>query len=366
MGLPTKPSAAEIAAGTGANKRQWTPADIKAMIDAHGGGGGGGGTAGVDEVVGRRYGASATSLLLASQFTMVADRMYTFFRPIPTPKTYAKISAIFGPDGTSFSAGAQARLGAYVHLVGAPSTLIDQVLITDATLTGDTDVLADMVLPLPAVAPGIFLTVMADRALKLAMMNEDGLSTLSLLDTKFTPGSSPIDIPASIDFSSQPSDASQLTVACDNGGVSHKFNLVNTPGSPPAGESDVQIGATVAITVANLKVSLDVQINSGAFAGTPCVPMPTAQVNGILTNGKLEVSSATDDVTMTDSTPGGPGLNAVLTNESSAPAVSAKADPQFMLQRDLGAFGNLPDPHGSGTLQPVVSSIAAPGIMLEP
>lgn len=38
MGLPTRPSAAEIAAGTGANKRLWTPADIKAMIDAHGGG----------------------------------------------------------------------------------------------------------------------------------------------------------------------------------------------------------------------------------------------------------------------------------------------------------------------------------------
>jgi hypothetical protein len=40
MGLPERPSAAEIAAGTGNNKRIWTPAEIKAMIDAHGGGGG--------------------------------------------------------------------------------------------------------------------------------------------------------------------------------------------------------------------------------------------------------------------------------------------------------------------------------------
>ncbi len=48
VGLPSKPSAAEIAAGTGKNKRLWTPAEIKAMIDAHGGGGGGSGTAYTD------------------------------------------------------------------------------------------------------------------------------------------------------------------------------------------------------------------------------------------------------------------------------------------------------------------------------
>jgi hypothetical protein len=43
MGLPKRPSAVEIAAGTGKNKRLWTPEEIKAMIDTHGGGGGGGG-----------------------------------------------------------------------------------------------------------------------------------------------------------------------------------------------------------------------------------------------------------------------------------------------------------------------------------
>lgn len=322
-----------------------------------------GGTAGVDEVLGRRYAASATSLLSASQFTMVADRMYTFFRPIPIPKTYVKISAVFGSDGASFSAGAQARLGAYTHLVGAPDALIAEVLITDAILTGNMDVLADVSLSIPAVAPGIFLTVMADRALKLSMMNEDGLSTLQLLDSKFTEASPPVVVKASVAFDEgalgqQPDNDSAHTVDQDSGVLSHLFIYKTTPGTPPAGTSHVQIGATVAITAANLKTALE---NADTFATDPLTVNLATGPGGA--NTKVEWTSQTNDSTVVETVT---STNAAEQNESFTPAVSAKLDPQFMLQRDLGAFGNLPDPHGAGTLQPVVNSVAGPGIMLEP
>lgn len=325
-----------------------------------------GGTAGVDEIIGRRYAAVASSFIAADQFTMVADRMYTFFRPIPLPKTYAKISAIFGPDGATFSVGAQARLGAYAHVSGAPAARIAEVLITDAILTGGADVLADMVLSIPATAPGIFLTVMADRALKLAMMNEDGMSTLQLLGSMFTAGVAPVMTPASADFGqsgSNPDNNSEITLAVNGGASSQIYIFKTTPGSPPVGTTHVQIGANPEATALNFKNAVDTDVGEGDLGSNG---ITTQQVAGTSGDSKIEISSTPGDVTLTATASGGEQLNATLVNEQIVVAVPAKLDPQFMLNRDLGAFGNLPDPHGVGTLQPAVSSAAAPGIMLEP
>ena len=166
-------------------------------------GGGGGGGARVAHVTGRRYTSFPRVPLFASDFTMVADRLYAFFFPIPESKTYSKISAMFGPDGASFSAGSQARLGAYEHDAGKPGDLIADGLITDAILTGNSDVDAEITLAVPATTPGIFLAVMADRALKIQGTQPMEADGGQILDTLVTPGASPVVGSVAVGFMTQ-------------------------------------------------------------------------------------------------------------------------------------------------------------------
>jgi hypothetical protein len=107
VGLPSRPSAAEIVAGSGANKRLWTPADIKAMIDAHGGGGGGGsGTAYTDLFAATNEfglpikqffgkGPDASGLILTTIFDLLVD---------PSGITEESAVTITDPDGIITSA----------------------------------------------------------------------------------------------------------------------------------------------------------------------------------------------------------------------------------------------------------------------